>query len=97
MDQSYSNTYEDSRKLGKHLTLDERGCIQTLHCLGISLRGIAAQIACTHTTVMYELRRGTPKRTGSRGRIITWLNVDKLPTRNIARIAANLTSWMTSH
>ena len=68
MDQSYSNTYEDSRKLGKHLTLDERGCIQALHCLGISLRGIASQIGCAHTTVMYELRRGTPKRTSSRGR-----------------------------
>ena len=31
MDQSYSNTYEDSRKLGKHLSMDERGCIQALH------------------------------------------------------------------
>lgn len=25
MDQSHSNTIETSRKLGKHLTLDERG------------------------------------------------------------------------
>jgi len=68
MDQSYSNTYEDSRKLGKHLTLDERGCIQALHRQGTSLRNIAAQIGCSHTTVLYELRRGTPNRISRRGR-----------------------------
>jgi len=68
MDQSYSNTYENSRKLGKHLSLDERGVIQILHRQGMSLRGIAAEVGCAHTTVMYELRRGTPQHSGHRGR-----------------------------
>ena len=60
MDQSNSNTIEGSRKLGHHLTLDERGMIQALHEQGYSLRGIAAAVGCAHTTVHYELRRGTP-------------------------------------
>ena len=54
MDQSNSNTIEGSRKLGHHLTLDERGMIQALHEQGYSLRGIAAAVGCAHTTVHYE-------------------------------------------
>jgi len=41
MDQSNFNTIEGSRKLGHHLTLDERGMIQALHEQGYSLRGIS--------------------------------------------------------
>lgn len=69
MDQSHSNIYANSRKHGKHLSLDERGIIQALHHQGMSLRSIAAEIGCAHTTVMYELCRGTPRRKGRRGRI----------------------------
>src|SRR5574344_3107406 len=69
MDQSNFNTIEGSRKLGHHLTLDERGMIQALHEQGYSLRGIAAAVGCAHTTVHYELRRGTPERKGGRGRM----------------------------
>ena len=68
MDQLNSNTDIISRKRGKHLFLDERGAIQALHRQGQSLRAIAAEIGCAHTTIMYELRRGTPQRTSKRGR-----------------------------
>mgnify|MGYP000107720236 FL=1 len=68
MDQLNSNTDIISRKRGKHLSLDERGAIQALHRQGQSLRAIAAEIGCAHTTIMYELRRGTPQRTSKRGR-----------------------------
>ena len=46
---------------GRHLSLEERGMIQALHRQGLSLRNIAAAVGCAHTTVFYELRRGTPK------------------------------------
>ena len=69
MDQLHSNTDETSRKRGTHLTLDQRGAIQILKRQGLSLRDIAAAIGCAHATVWYELRRGTPPRISSRGRI----------------------------
>ena len=68
MDQLNSNTDIISRKRGKHLSLDERGAIQALHRQGQSLRAIAAEIGCAPTTIMYELRRGTPQRSSNRGR-----------------------------
>lgn len=68
MDQYNFNTIEDTRKSGNHLTLDERGMIQALHRQGCSLRRIAAEVGCAHTTILYELRRGTPSKQGSRGR-----------------------------
>jgi IS30 family transposase len=40
MDQLHSNTEDNSRKRGTHLTLDERGAIQILNCQGLSLRSI---------------------------------------------------------
>ena len=68
MDQSHSNTIEPSRKPGKHLTLDERGIIQALHQEGYSLRDIAAIVGYAHTTIYYEIRRGTPNPKSNRGR-----------------------------
>ena len=68
MDHIHSNIIEDVRTPGHHLSLEERGMIQALHRQGISLRGIAAAVGCAHTTVFYELRRGTPERKSNRGR-----------------------------
>ena len=68
MDQLNSNTYEASSKRGSHLTLDQRGAIQILKRQGLPLRAIAAAVGCAHITVWYELRRGTPRKAGSRGR-----------------------------
>ena len=69
MDQNQFNTDEAVRKSGSHLTLAERGMIQALHKKGMSLRGIAKSVGCAHTTIYYELKRGTPPRKSNRGRI----------------------------
>ena len=68
MDHNHSNIIEDVRKSGRHLSLEERGMIQALHRQGFSLRDIAAEVGCAHTTVFYEIRRGTPERKSNRGR-----------------------------
>ena len=68
MDETNSNTIEEARKVGKHLTLEDRGMIQALNREGKSLRAIAEMVGCAHTTVWYELKRGTPERNGTRGR-----------------------------
>ena len=68
MDHNHSNIIEDIRTLGRHLSLEERGMIQALHRQGLSLRAIAAVVGCAHTTVLYELRRGTLERNGNCGR-----------------------------
>ena len=68
MDHIHSNTIENVRASGRHLSLEERGMIQALHRQGLSLRAIAAEVGCAHTTVLYELRRGTLERKGNRGR-----------------------------
>lgn len=72
MNHSYSNTEFTSHVHGKHLSLDERGQIQALHKEGLSLRKIAERVGCAHTTVMYELRRGTPEKKSGRGRKPTY-------------------------
>lgn len=41
--------------------------IQALHKEGMSLRGIAKNVGCAHTTVYYELLRGTPPRKSKYG------------------------------
>lgn len=60
MDHIHSNTIEDVPTFGRHLSLEDRGMLQALHHPGLSLRSIAAAIECAHTTIFYELRRGTP-------------------------------------
>lgn len=65
MDYDYSST---THARGKHLALDERGQIQALRREGHSLREIGKVIGCSPSTVLYELRRGTPERTHRRGR-----------------------------
>ncbi len=68
IDHIHSNTIEDVRTSGLHLSLEERGMIQALHRRGLSLRNIAAAVGCAHTTVFYELRHGTPEQKSKRGR-----------------------------
>ena len=67
MDRNHFNTDEVVRKSGSYLTLAERGMIQALHKEGMSLRGIAKNVGCAHTTVYYERKRGTPPRKSNRG------------------------------
>jgi len=69
MDNTDYITEEPARRRGQHLQREERGTIQHLHRMNWSLRQIAGQINCSASTVLNELRRGTPPRTGSRGRV----------------------------
>ena len=61
-------TAEPERKRGQHLQREEQGTIQRLSRMGWSLLQIADQVNCSASTVLNEVRRGTPPRTGSRGR-----------------------------
>lgn len=62
MNQSHFNTIEETRKSGRHLSLEERGMIQALHRKGYSLRSIAAEVNCAHTTVFTNSGVGRRRR-----------------------------------
>ena len=62
-------TEESERKGGEHLQREERGAIQRLSRMGWSLRRIATQVNCSASTVLNELRRGTPSRKSNKGRV----------------------------
>ena len=46
-------------KKGKHLSLEERVIIQTRLKDRCSIRAIARELACSPSTISYEIRRGT--------------------------------------
>ena len=68
MDHCYSTIDMPERERGQHLNFESRCSIQIFHKLGYSLRRIAAEINCSASTVLNELRRGTKKRKNNRGR-----------------------------
>ncbi|XOQ44706.1 MAG: IS30 family transposase [Clostridium sp.] len=68
MDKNHSIIKIEERKRGQHLKFEDRCSIKIYKKLGYSLRKIAEAINCSASTVMYELRRGTSKRNGDRGR-----------------------------
>ena len=68
MDQLHSITFTPNRERGQHLKFEERCTIKALRKLGYSLRAIAKAVNCSPSTVLYELKRGTGQRAGSRGR-----------------------------
>ena len=68
MDQLNTTTFTPDRERGQHLRFEDRCTIKVFKKLGHSLRSIAEAIDCSPSTVMYELRRGTGKRNGTRGR-----------------------------
>lgn len=57
MDSLHSTT--DRREKNRHLTLEDRVVIQTMHKQGCSNRAIARELNCSPATITYELRRGT--------------------------------------
>lgn len=61
-------TVEQERKRGQHIQSGERGAIQRLSRLGYSLRQIGEACNCSASTVLNELRRGTPPRKSNKGR-----------------------------
>ena len=68
MDHTQYTTNGAERKPGTHLTMEDRGAIQAMKKLGHSNRAIARYLHCSPTTISNELKRGTPPRSGSRGR-----------------------------
>lgn len=66
MDRDNSTTPE--RERGQHLGFEDRCSIKTCKKLGMSLRKTAEVVNCSASTVLNELRRGTGKRKGNRGR-----------------------------
>ena len=68
MDHTQYTTNGAERKPGTHLTIEDRGAIQAMKKLGYSNRAIARYLHCAPSTISNELKRGTPPRTGSRGR-----------------------------
>ena len=64
MEHIHSNTNFTERKRGQHLSLDERGIIQSLKKEGRSNHYIADRLNCSVSTIGYELRRGTPAYSG---------------------------------
>ena len=59
MDHCYSTIDMPERERVQHLNFESRCSIQIFHKLGYSLRRIAAEINCSASTVLNELRRGT--------------------------------------
>ena len=68
MSRNYSTTITPSRERGQHLKFEDRVSIKIYRRLKYTLRAIAEALGCSPSTIMYELRRGTGKRKGSRGR-----------------------------
>lgn len=68
MDHIHSTTFIPDHERGQHLNFEDRCTIKIFRKLGYSLRSIAATLNCSPSTVMYELKRGTGKRNGNRGR-----------------------------
>lgn len=68
MDQLNSTTSTPERQRHQHLIFEDRCSIKIFRKLGHSLRFIANALDCSPSTVLYELRRGTGARNGSRGR-----------------------------
>ena len=68
MDQFDNTTNKATRGRGQHLTFEDRCKIEVLRKLSWSLRAIAEEVGCSPSTVLYELRRGTPKKNGVKGR-----------------------------
>lgn len=68
MDRLNSTTFTPERQRHQHLIFEDRCSIKIFKKFGYSLRSIAAVLDCSPSTVLYELRRGTGTRNGSRGR-----------------------------
>ena len=68
MSRNYSTTITPSRERGQHLKFEDRVSIKIYRRFKYTLRAIAEAIGCSPSTIMYELRRGTGKRKGLRGR-----------------------------
>ena len=67
MDKTNYTTDEPIRERGKHLIFEDRVIIQTLLKEGHSQRYIASVLNCSRSTIHYEIKRGTRKKTSNKG------------------------------
>ena len=68
MSRNNSTMITPSREGGQHLKFEDRVCIKIYRKLKYTLRAIADVLDCSPSTIMYEIKRGTGERIGSRGR-----------------------------
>ena len=68
MSRNNSTMITPSRKRGQHLKFEDRVSIKIYRKLKYTLRAIADVLDCSPSTIMYEIKRGTGERNGSRGR-----------------------------
>ena len=67
MSRNNSTMITPSRKRGQHLKFEDRVSIKIYRKLKYTLRAIADVLDCSPSTIMYEIKRGTGERNGSRG------------------------------
>ena len=68
MSHNNSTMINPSRERGQHLKFEDRVSIKIYRKLKYTLRAIADVLDCSPSTIMYEIKRGTGERNGSRGR-----------------------------
>ena len=68
MSRNNSAMITPSRERGQHLKFEDRVSIKIYRKLKYTLRAIADVLDCSPSTIMYEIKRGTGERNGSRGR-----------------------------
>ena len=68
MSRNNSTMITPSRERGQHLKFEDRVSIKIYRKLKYTLRAIADVLDCSPSTIMYEIKRGTGERNGSRGR-----------------------------
>lgn len=68
MSRNNSTMITPSRERGQHLKFEDRVSIKIYRKLEYTLRAIADVLDCSPSTIMYEIKRGTGERNGSRGR-----------------------------
>lgn len=67
MSRNNSTMITPSRERGQHLKFEDRVSIKIYRKLKYTLRAIADVLDCSPSTIMYEIKRGTGERNGSRG------------------------------
>ena len=68
MSRNSSTMITPSRERGQHLNSEDRVSFKIYRKLKYTLRAMADVLDCSPSIIMYEIKRGTGERNGSRGR-----------------------------
>ena len=68
MSRNNSTMITPSRERGQHLNSEDRVSFKIYRKLKYTLRAMADVLDCSPSIIMYEIKRGTGERNGSRGR-----------------------------